>query len=130
VCIAADSCDVFVWWESCGHIFSVTSHSYGESFGQVKRRSCDRCIKALHIGCFNVTELLVSESGEIYAPEEVRELTEQYVAEKTIQKEENKKYAKKDDELLLLRAELAQKDKEIKRLTNMSKIKNGERFSK
>ncbi len=132
VCIAADGCDVFVWWESGGNIYESCSHNGGESFEQCVRRSrIGTYSKALHLSqrSFGISEIMVSEGGDIYAPEPVKELISCCRGDKR----SDAAYTKADENIsaekalaFKLREELIKKQQEIDRLTHVLQNKNQE----
>ncbi|GEM_PF-5111524 len=134
VCVACDGCDVFVWWESGGHIFESTSSNGGESFGQcIRKGSAAVYSKALHLaeGSFCISEVMLSENGEIYAPAQVKELIARHrvvsVPEvHTAKCTEGYKGDSVNRLVTELREELAKKQQEVERLSHTLLTKNQE----
>ena len=120
ICIAVDSGNVYVWWESGGYMYETVSNNSGESFMRCKRTTrLNNCLKALFLaeGVYNINELLISESGDIYAPEQIKPLIFSIKAvtpdTDTSVKKVNSEYICKINEL---KAELKKKQEEIDNL--------------
>jgi hypothetical protein len=130
VCVAADGCNVYVWWESGGYIFYTISHNGGDSFGQcVKLGRANGCHKAryLQASSYGISEVMLSDNGvgvELYAPEEVRELILRHTDAKRCIKETNDNITDINNEVILLKQQLIQKQEEIERLTHALHSKN------
>lgn len=130
VCIAADGSDVFVWWESGGHVYESVSHNSGESFSQCVRRGNIRLMaKILHLGgtgC-GVSELMLTDSCKLYAPDEVKELIKLSSGSKPpVQSEKKEERSENNAGFFRLREELARKQEQIDKLAYALKCKNEE----
>ena len=130
VCIAADGEDVFVWWESGGNIYESVSHNGGESFMQCSRRGSIKLMaKVQYLGGngYGVSELMLTDSCKIYAPQEVRELIRLGgEGHYPVYQQQEEKKPERDAGLFRLREELARKQEEIDRLAYALKCKNEE----
>lgn len=130
VCIGADGPDVFVWWESGGHVYESVSHNGGESFSQCVRRGNIKLMgKVLHLGGngYGVSELMLTDSCRIYAPDEIKELI-RLGGKVNIPAYHEKEEERSDNnfDISRLQEELLRKQEQIERLTYALKCKNDE----
>lgn len=130
LCAAADGSDVFIWWESGANIFEAVSHNSADSFALSRKKGANEPVFKAQVlsGGYGISEVMVSENGVVYAPEQVREL----VFSSFDRKQRGKKMSvqenvKKDKDIIAeLKEELEKKQQEIESLSYTLRNKNNE----
>lgn len=130
LCAAADGSDVFVWWESGANIFEAVSHNSADSFALGRKKGANEAVFKVQVlsGGYGISEVMASENGMVYAPEQVRELVfsslDKNSGDKRVDVQEN---VKKDKDIIAaLKEELEKKQREVESLSHTLRNKNNE----